>query len=358
MINVFINPEHPALAIAVAAFISGLEEKYKGEPYEIIPIKTADLKKSIIDLKVSLNNEIEIALNSYPGDEEDVDDEDELDELEKEDVADLIREQNDADSSYYAFFGIHPLGKEEERIIFDFVEKYSDRILIWVDHHIWPENLLFYLKSRFEKVAIKNDTHYSDLLTELKINFPSDWIDVEQAIMKVDFDNEFAIRYWGSFLVSKSVGDNLSVIQANDCLLFTEMTAEILSGKLDEDIDLMFSFFEPMLGGTAKIIENINKCSCDNPIFEQAKLCGRPVGHIDIGEAEEYFDFRNAMTEGVRAYPWLFVISFDFRGSKQIRFISTKFPIINLTADYVKAGISGEELLKALNIELVNFKEP
>jgi len=356
MINVFIDPSHPAIAIAIAAFIANLEEKFSGEPYEIIPIEVSDLKKTVIDLKIALNNEIKIALNSYSEESEDAEG-DSDNEIEFEDDVDLIRQDNHPDSAHYALFGIYPRGEKEEKIIFNFVEKNADRILIWADHHVWPDGLVVYLKSQCSKIAIKNDTDYSNLLTDLNICFPNDWLEVEKAIMEVDFEVSLALRYWGSFLVSKSVGDNLALAKANDCLLFMDMVTEIVSGLCNEDINYMYGFFEPMLSETNRIIESITPRGCENEIFESARACGRPVGYLDLGEVEEYLDFRNIMSYGVQVFPWLFIISFKSRNRNYLKFLSTKMPIISLTEDYVKAGIGDQELLKAINIEVVNFKQ-
>lgn len=364
MINIFINPERPALAIAVAAFINDFEKKYGEVDYEIIPITALDLAKNLVELKFGLHKEIKTVVqvdfeegqirnneNDYfDSGEEEFD----YDLPEDEDLLRQLREENPTSTSYYALFGIYPQGKEEEHAIFNFVESKAEKILLWVDYHFWPENLVSYLKSLCDKIVIKNNVYYSDLLEAAGLNFSLDWREVERAIMTVDFDNPLSARYWEAFLVSKAVGDNLGTPRANDCLLFSDITNEIIYGEMDNDITSVASYFEPMLEITGQALENFRD---DHPVFIEAKKMGRQVGYLDVGEIEDYFNFYPVLAKGIEDYPWLVIVAYKFEGRNFQKFCSAKLPIASLAEYYVQAGMHEENLLKALNAELIRFKE-
>lgn len=332
MINILYNPNYPELVFAIAAFMANLDREHSEEVCDFIPIKTLDLAREMIDIKKDLDKEIEVMWGEKYFDGE---------------------EDEDREPVKYALFGIFPTTENETKVIASFFYENKEKIMLWVDWHIWPDNLLSFLKTS-DRIFISEIKTCSEIMRENNFDIPDIWLAVEKAMIMHDMSNEWAARYLKAFLVARSAGQNYFTEKGSDFVIFFTFISEILDDKENEELSKVEDEFMDMLNETDIMGESFVD---DHPIFIEAKKLGRPVGCLLLEEVTDYFNSDEILFEGLKKFPWLCILRFRINNVIYLLFDSEKLEIKDLVETYQKYAKQEEEFFKILNAEILRFKE-
>ena len=91
----------------------------------------------------------------------------------------------------------------------------------------------------------------------------------------------------------------------------------------------------------------------DLPEFQKAKEMGRPVGCLILNEVPEHFFVEEIIAHGVRKYPWLCLIVFDYNGIRMHECVSEKIAITDIINSYCHDIKNQEEFFRLLNEEVI-----
>ncbi|MFZ4632107.1 MAG: hypothetical protein ACOYL8_02770 [Patescibacteria group bacterium] len=337
MINILFNAEHPAPVFAMAAFIMNLEEKYNNDIIDFIPIKARDLLRTLSDLVEIIDDDID-KLESTGEEDDSIEDE---------------PDNEDYEPVKYALFGIYPKTKADEKAIASFFYDNSERIMLWIDWHEWPENLASYVKLP-ENIFFNRIKTCLEVLSDEGYIFPQAWSKSEKAMLSHNLEDPLAARYWKAFLVSKSVGFNNFANKGADFLLFSSIIEELILNKENEIITNIEQSFDLMESEKEELVARI---SDDNPLFKEAKEIGRSVGYLFLEDVPEYFDARDILKRGTEKFPWLCVVRYLINGLEYVHFESEKFPVDEIMRSHEPLPSENENVLKIIKAELLCFKE-
>jgi hypothetical protein len=332
MINILYNSDHPELIFAIATFMLNLDEKHKDEICDIIPFKTINLNDDLFKYKIDLDNEIKIVTGEKYFDNP---------------------EDTDTKRVKYALFGIYPKNEEETQMIASFFDDQAERIMLWLDWHSWPANLLSFLEHS-DRIHVDEIKTCLEVMEKSDYFFPPEWLEAEKAMISKNSDNKLAARYWKKFLEAKSIGKNLSAENGSDYIFFSGSINEIADGQENEIISEVEEAFEFMV---MEMEEVLKKFDDNNPIFAEAKKIGRPVGVLVLGEVPNYFNTEDILSYGREKFPWLCILRYTINNIPYIYFDSEKIPVAEIARKYQCNALKEIELLKILNNELLSFKE-
>lgn len=333
MINILFNSDYPELAFSISTFVANLnKEDYPDELCCIIPTKTINLNKDLSKIKESLDDQIEIITGGR------------YFENLNEEKGKVVK---------YALFGIYPANEEEEKKIAKFFDRHSENILLWLDWHQWPENLLSFL-NRSENFLHNEIMTCLELLGNNNYQVPSEWLKTEMAMIVNDLDNNWAARYWKTFLLSKSAGYNTFSEEGSDFIIFSNFISEILNDEINEGLNQIEEMFV-LMEDEADDLKN--KWVDDHPIFIKAKQIGRPVGCLFLDNVEDYFNAQEIIEDGSKQFPWLCILRYYIDGLAYISICSDKIDAQEIINNYEFCVDEEESLYKILNEEILRFQE-
>ncbi len=335
MITAYFNPDYPELVFPLASFFLYCREKYPNETVDIIPLQVCDINHKPVAIKKKLDEEYEeISTKSYFNESE------ELDFAEGEQL--------------YALFGIHPTNELEEKKIFRFFDRKTDKIILWLDWHEWPNGLVEYLRSQSSEICIDEKRFCLDFLAEKNYPVQEEWFDAEFAMVNDDYSNKLASRYLKILSVVRASGQNLSLENGKSFIIYSSVIEEIINGQKIEPLSEIEGMFNCMVQEVETCINSVHD---NHHVFVEAKNMGRPVGYLELGRVEDYFNAVEIFDAILPKFPWLCVIQVSICGIPQSYYGSLKFEISDLIEKLKLESDNPDDLLKLLNAEIVRYVE-
>lgn len=329
MLKIFYNPQQPELIFSVAAAILSTDNLY---PFSI-PRIASEMHNAGPPL---------IVLKEYFSEQDD--------DLDLEE--DIMKLENEEEE--YIIIGIYPQSKGDEEILIKFLDKYEDRIKLWVDNHRWPPGLVKYFYDSSALTLIDSNYSYLELLAQIGYLIPDFWLKSEKALVKADMRNPLAARYYPAMLVNRAIGKNNNQERDYENQFFLETVDEIISAEESKLISELTKMFKSMTEKT-KLIKN--RLTDKNPIFSRAKAIGRPIGCLLLDRIDYYLNVEAIIDYGKQKFPWLCVLGFYHQDRYHLIFHSQKIPIDELIKGYKPAEISIPEMLAIMQEEVLRFKE-
>lgn len=337
MIKILYNPENPELIFSIAVSLMKFKEKF----CFIIPQEIgflADISPPLIKFvdTMRLLSEEEA--------------EDEADEQEQFMLS--ISQENE--NTKFILLGLHPRQKKDSEAIAYFIDKYEDRILLWVDNHEWPHDIWHFATKNSRQIFIDPEVSCLSILNTLDFPVPEDWLRSERAMINIDLRNDLAARYIKAMLVNKSAGKNYNMEDNYSFLMFVSAINEIITAEENPAISSFEGMFIDMISKTDKIK---NELTDDHPIFKKAKQVGRPVGCAILEKPiPDYVNIEAVLDYGIQVFPWLCVIGFTFGDKYRLVFKSKKLPIYQIIESYGPIDLNFAGLLKLINNEIFRYQ--
>jgi hypothetical protein len=332
MKRIFYDPDRLDLVFSTASALLYLSQKFPDEQRYLVPIKTAMLNVNLSPIMEAISEELkEISEDTYFD-------------------PNGLTNQN----VKYVVLGFYPTNQSEEKEIVKFFDKNVDKICLWVDggHH-WPDNLRSFFKSTSDNIIIDQNKTNLELLSEFGYPVFDEWLAAEKAIIASDMTNHLAARYYQALRVSKS-GKVYDLESSYDVLTIASIIEEIIANTENSSLTEMVNIFPAMVEESDRLKELFKD---DNPIFTEAKKIGRPVGVLSLDQQSDFIDFKAILDYGKEKFPWLCILEVSFEGESKMYFASKKIPIVEILDSFAKYLKTGEELLRIINSELLNFKE-
>lgn len=329
MLKVIYLPEHQELIYAVSIALLNTEDKYLDDSYSLIPKRAKDLNKEDEKLTNMIVNDIT--------------------DIVGEDYSGLFHsEQKD----YYILVGIHPETEKDYSKIYNFFEKNENEIILWIDWHEWPENLANFLKSQSDKIHIDKTKTPLQILEAIGYDVIADDLISEEAMIRTDMTNDNANRYWKIYLSARALGLNNNKLESLAYFSFLASVAEIIANEENKSLSEMVKAFNEM---TEEAIRLENEFSDELPVFQKAKEMGRPVGCLILDDVSDYFFLEEIIGHGVKKYPWLCIVIFNYNGIRMYNCASEKIAISEIIKNYCPDISRQEEFFKILNEEVIRI---
>jgi hypothetical protein len=248
--------------------------------------------------------------------------------------------------------GIGPSNPEEEDIMLDFIARHGSEIAVWIDNHTWSEGAW---ETARQSCLMKKYTSsgISALLSlDYRDQIQLDWQMIERTLSStkecVVFSNPVAKKYFLALEVAWVISQNIK----NNYYIetFWSIVKEIADSKSNSEISCLADLGQLM---RQEASEAISRISGDCPYFAEAKAMGRPVGYLKLGEVGEYTDITGILDEGLKAFPWLVLLDYSINGKEIFSGDSKEIDIDEILNFYFTTDINKEDVLKAINAEIV-----
>ncbi len=328
MLKIFYNPQQPELIFSAAAITLSRDILY---PISI-PRTASEMHNAGPPL---------IVLKEYLSEQEG------YSELEE-----VLMEMENEDEEYI-IIGIHPQKEGDEEILIKFLEKYENKIKLWVDNHKWPPGLIKYFYKSSAKVLIDSNRSCLELLDIAGCTIPKFWLKSERALTNADTRNPLAARYFNAMLVNQAIGRNNAQEEYYDNKFFEATVNEIISAKESKLISDLEKAYKDMKQKTEKIKLRLTD---KNLIFKSAKSIGRPIGCLLLDNIDYYLNVEAIIDYGTKKFPWLCIVGFYYQGLYHIVFNSEIMPIKELVDGYRPAKLTIPETLAILQEEVLRYK--
>ncbi len=328
MLKIFYNPQQPELMFSVAAIILSTDSTY---PISIprIASEMHNAGPPLLFIKESMSEE-------------------------EDDLSDELMMELEKEEDEYIVLGIYPQEKGDEEILIKFLDKYEDKIKLWVDNHKWPPGLARYFNESSTLALIDDNCSCLELLAQVGYLIPEFWLKSEKALLNADMRNPLAARYYTALMVNRAIGKNNNREKDYENYFFQEIVNEIISADESKLVTELKEIFEDMIKKT-KVIRS--RLTDENPIFKRAKEIGRPIGCLLLNEIDSYLNVEAVIDYGVQKFPWLCVIGFYYQDHYRIIFHSQKIPMEQLLMGYKPAEIGISEVLVIMQEEVLRYKE-
>lgn len=332
MVKIMYNPDHPELIYAATIVILGIQEKHRGEPYCFIPLRANDLDKKLQQITGKITKD--------------------LSDIMEEEYEDFFEPEGDNDK--YFVLGIYPKTKEEEKKVVAFFEAHEKELCLWVDWHLWSENLAQYLTHQSDKILLDQSLTALQILEKNSyVVFPGA-LPAEKAMINMDMRNPLTNRYLKILYVGSSLGMNNDMIDSCRYFAFISSVDEMIVNEENIGLTKMVYLYNQMSSETSKFESEFTD---DEPLFQKAKEMGRPVGCLFLGDVSHFFFVEAVLEYATKKYPWLCIVGFNYGGNYRLNFASEKLAITEIIENYCPYVNDKDALFKLLNEEVIRAKE-
>ncbi len=331
MINILVDSRHPELVIPATVFIYQNRGKYRDEQFSIIPVQASDLDTDFLKVYQGLDRELTDLAGGQPF------------------------SQSRGGENKFIIFGIYPENKKEEQKIAYFFDKHSDNIVLWLDNHLWPGNLLRFLTSQNPEVKMDNTKTILELYAQvsgIEDELNDEWLEIEEALKHKNINQPLAGRFLKNFRIFEEyLSDSLSA-RAELFLLSNSIAIELLSGEENLGLTEGENMYDKELRAQYNFSE---KFSDSLPILSEAKKAGRSIGFLWLDKPPAYLNAQEIIDQGLKRFPWLCVLGFKINNTNHIWFGSKVVPLIRGSARGASVR-NVEKFLRVIQLDILKMK--